>query len=636
MTDDAELELLRKRVAALEAELGALRDDQAMLRTVLETTPAFVLRVSLDGEITFINRLTPGYESRDPVGTSIYSYAPPDQHEVMRNAFETTRRTGEVTSFESIALSLGKPAWYWTVVGPIRQDGQLVGLTLIVTNITRVKNVELELLESRERLRTALDAGNVGVWRWDSVRDVVEWDDKLCAMFGVAPAEAPRTREQFLAMVSDDQRESLRLHIERALSTGVYLDYELRADVLGEVRWFVIKGGVVRDASGAVMGLLGGVVDDTMRRRLMEQVREAQKLDALGQLTAGVAHNFNNMLAAVVPALELAARDARPDVAPLLIEAKHTALRAAELIKQLMLFSLPEPRRPRRFESLEGVLERALSLCRSTFGREIAIDATGLELAANVLVDGLAMEQAVLNVLINARDALRGVDAPRARIDVTVEERGAKARQGAARELVVKVHDTGSGMDEKTRARVFEPFFTTKPIGQGTGLGLSTAWATARAHKGSLTCDSTPGVGTTFSFALPLDPTSAVLRAVASADVAAAGRGEVVLVIEDEGAVREAVATVLRKAGYAVITASSGEEGVRLFRERPAAVVLLDHSMPGQPPTATLAQLRELAPKLPIVSFSGLGTALPGATAHLDKPVDSATLLVAIRGALSG
>ncbi len=633
MRDDSEIERLRDRVAMLEAELDARSDSRAMMRTVLETVPAIVLRISLDGTIEFVNRILPAYEAHPPVGQSIYAFAPVDQHEVMRHAIETAQRTLEVISYESIALAPdGSRDWYWTVVGPILRESTLVGQTLICTNITGVKAAERALIESHERLAAALDAGNVGVWRWSSVRDLVEWDDKLCAMFGLSPEQAPRTRAGFLALVSDDQRDALSAHIDRALSSGIYLDFELRADLPGEVRWFVIKGGGLRDASGSVSGLIGGVVDDTERRRLVEQVREAQKLDALGQLSAGVAHNFNNMLGAIVPALEIAAREAGA-LSPILNDAKDTAMRSAELVKQLLQFSRRGPAHVPRPEALETVLSRAYALCRGTFAREITLTQRGFETASKVSVDGPHMEQAILNLLLNARDALEGVSASRARIEVSVDE--VTSTGAAPSELTLRFRDTGSGMDEATRRRVFEPFFTTKPIGRGTGLGLSTAWATVRAHRGSLTCDSTPGVGTTFSLSLPI--VGAVARArISPPEVASEpGRGELVLVIDDEHSLRRTLAALLSASGYRVVTAASGEAGVSAFRDERADLVILDQSMPGQPPSVTLSQLRCLAPAVPIISFSGLGDTLPEATLHLQKPVAAETLLAAIRTAMT-
>lgn len=632
MPDADEVEEFRKRVAALEDELAAHRDELAMLRTVTETMPALALRISLDGNIEFINHVLPEYESRPPPGHSIYSFAPADQHEVMREAIETVRRTGGVATYESIALAPdGTRDWYWTVVGPISQAGVLTGLTLICTNITRLKIAERAGLESHERLALALDAGNVGVWRWDSTRDHVEWDDKLCAMFGMTPDQAPTTRADFLALVSDDQRAALSAHIDEAMASGVYVDFEVRADLPDGVRWFVLKGGVAHDATGGVTGLRGGVVDDTSRRRLMEQVREAQKLEALGQLSAGVAHNFNNMLGSIVPALELAAKETRPALSAILGDAKDAAMRAAELVKQLMYFSRRDQARLGRPEPLSTVLRRSLALCRSTFAREITLTDEGLEHTAKVTVDGPQMEQAILNLLLNARDAVLDVPAARVHIEVTAEDVPGLA---TAPMVALRFRDTGHGMDEATRARVFEPFFTTKPIGAGTGLGLSTAWATVRAHRGSLTCDSTPGAGTTFSLVLPIDTSPVETKTKAEEVPEVRGRGERVLVIDDERALRQSVAALLEASGYRVVTAASGDEGVRLFRETPASLVLLDHSMPGQPPSVTLAQLRALAPGVPVISFSGLGAELAGATAHLRKPVDAATLLAALREAL--
>ncbi|MBK9032282.1 MAG: response regulator [Myxococcales bacterium] len=237
-----------------------------------------------------------------------------------------------------------------------------------------------------------------------------------------------------------------------------------------------------------------------------------------------------------------------------------------------------------------------------------------------------------MNLFINARDALQGVDSPRAQIEVIVERR--PGRVGAPAALQVQVRDTGAGIAPDIRGRVFEPFFTTKPIGHGTGLGLATVWASVRAHRGSISCDSAPGGGTTFTIQLPLDDRAADATPEGAPADATPGNGELVLIIDDEPALRQIIAALLTRAGYRVATAASGAEGVERFRAAPADLVLLDHSMPGQPPATTLAQLRALAPGLPIISFSGLGATLVDATAHLHKPVDSNTLLAAIRAVL--
>ncbi|MCA9675191.1 MAG: response regulator [Kofleriaceae bacterium] len=637
MTDDQELAALRRRVEQLEDQLREVAADHTALRRVLDSIPAVVLRVGLDGMIEYVNRVLPEYALRPPVGQSIYSYAPPDQHELMRAAIDEAVRTGDDASFESLALAPdGTRDWYHTIVAAVREGDEAIGVIMTCSSITRLKEVERALRESRERVALALDAGNVGVWRWDRRIDHVDWDDKLCSMFGVAPQDAPSTAEAFLALISEDQRDAMRAHIEASVASGTYADFELRVDTPDGVRWFVIKGGVIRDDGGAVVGLLGGVVDDTERRRLMEHVRESQKLEAMGQLAAGVAHNFNNMLAGIVPVVELAARDARPPLDELLAEARQSALRAAELVKSLMLVSRREPTgtaRPR--EALAVVIERAVQLCRRTFSRQITIETGDLSAAASTPVDAVQLEQALLNLLLNARDALENVASTRARITVTatrVELGGATGAPKAAVE--VRVRDHGAGMDEATRSRVFEPFFTTKPVGAGTGLGLTTAWTTIKAHGGTLTCESTPGVGTTFAFQLPIAEVADDAHADASVSDRTPSSDACVLVIDDDDTVCRATAAGLASEGYRVVTASSGEDGVRLSATHDVDVVVLDYSMPGLGPKATLELLRTRRPALPVILYSGLAAHLDGASAHVAKPATSEHLRAEIRRVL--
>jgi PAS domain S-box-containing protein len=622
VTTDAEIDELRRRVAELEQRVRAADDERATLRKVLDTLPAIVLKVALDGTIEYINHVQPAYQARPPVGESIYSYAPPDQHEVMRSAIDTAIHRGQLAEYESIALAPdGSRDWYHTVVAPVREGGRIVGVTLGCISITRLKTAEQALRESREQVALALDAGDVGVWRWDRTTDLVTWDKKLCSMFGLTPEEAPKTVAEFLALVSEDQRAAMSAHISSALTSGVYLDFELRADTPERTRWFVIKGGVLRDDSGEAVGLLGGVIDHTEHRRLIEHVREAQKLDAMGQLAAGVAHNFNNMLAGIVPVLEMAARETHGPLAGFLLDAQESALRAAELVKDLLLVGRGGPGhstgRPR--ERLSVVVERVVELCRRTFGRRIILEKSVADVANEVRVDGVQMEQALLNLLLNARDALEGVDEARISVTVALAEGGASSAS-AAPGVEVLVRDSGRGMDEATRTRVFEPFFTTKPVGSGTGLGLATAWATAKTHGGRLSCESTPGVGSVFTLWLPAATDASSDAPRASSPAPEEIKGARVLVVDDEDAVRRATALCLESLGYRVLLASSGVEGVRIFAEQPVDVVLLDHSMPGQSTNTTMRSFRSLSPDVPVVIFSGLPVEIEGASGHLAKP----------------
>lgn len=624
-------------LAALQAQVNALEAQVEWSRQLIETVPAIVMRVSLDGVIEYINRVLPEYASRHPRGQSIFSFAPADQHERMRAALERTRATLRPTSYESVAQAPdGQRDWYVTNVGPVLEAGRLVAFSLVSANVSRVHEAEARLAESRAKMQLALDAGNVGVWRWDMQSDAVEWDEKLDAMFGLLPHQSPRTVEQYLALVPVDQREAMQRHIARALETGLYPDFELRADLGQGPRWFIIKGGVLRDPDGRISGLLGGVIDVTERRQTEEQLRQAQKLQAVGQLAAGVAHNFNNMLAVILPALELFKANPRADAQELLDDALTSAVNAAQLVQQLMVFSRRPPAAGRR-ESLAEVVRRAVQLCRQIFEPWVALEVGALDAARFVEVDSSSMEQTVMNLLLNARDALEPGPQRATRIELSASfaDEGALRRrlpelEGTFVELLVR--DTGKGMDDATRARVMEPFFTTKPAGQGTGLGLSTAWATVRAHRGVLECPSEVGRGSTFRLLLPAGDAQ-VGGGRAATDVPE-GAGQRVLLVDDQDAVRRAQAALLTASGFRVLHAASGTEALEVAAREPVDVVLLDFSMPGLSAAETLSGLRATNAALPVVCLSGLDVTLDGATAHLVKPVGHELLVRTLLAAL--
>lgn len=633
MTTDAE---------ALRTELARLQREQAWQRTILSTAPAVVMRLSLDGVIEFINRVQPEYEARHPLGRSIFSFAPADQHEVMRAAMERVTRTLLPSSFESAAEAPdGTRDWYASTMGPILDEGRLVGLTMVSVNANRARQAEEALQVSQASLKLALDAGNVGVWRWDQRTDLVEWDEKLTAMFGLEPNQHPRTVADFLGIVPENQRQAMGAHIQRALETGLYPDFELEVPLATGTRCFIIKGGILRGAHQEVRGLLGGVVDVTERRRMEEHLRQTQKLEAVGQLSSGVAHNFNNMLAVILPALELARAEARGATASLLDDALTSATNAAQLVRQLMVFSPTRARALSRQEPLSDVVRRAVELCRRTFGRHLEWELGELEAARHATVDSAEMEQVVMNLLLNARDALAG-ELPRPpRISLSSlrltepEVRRAHAEASGAW-VELRVEDNGTGMDATTRRRMLEPFFSTKPAGRGTGLGLTTAWATVQAHRGFLDCESQLGRGTRFSLLLPATASAQPLASAAPpAPTRSLGAGRVVLLIEDEEAVRRASAAVLSAAGFEVLLAASGEEGLRLAAQAPVDAVVMDYSMPGLSPQECLAALRRADPGLPVLCLSGMGLTLEGVTAQLVKPVSRAELLAAVEAALS-
>jgi nitrogen-specific signal transduction histidine kinase/ActR/RegA family two-component response regulator len=405
----------------------------------------------------------------------------------------------------------------------------------------------------------------------------------------------------------------------------------------GSVRWIMSSGDVVHE-DGKVVRILGCNIDVTEHHQLEERVRHAQKLEATGSLTAGIAHNFNNLLAAILPALELVAPEAPANLRDVVGEAIHAARRAAELVRELMTFAGQRRATMRRPESVASLVERAVGICRSTFDRRINLEADVPGPGLLIDCDAGAIEQVLVNLMLNARDALHEVRDHRARVTVEVSQIEApEAIQRAAAFVRIRVSDNGAGMTEAVRQRMFEPFFTTKPVGQGTGLGLSTSYAIVREHGGTIECESEPGRGTRCSVLLPRyegkprarQPTPATPNIRAGAHV---------LLVEDEAPIRKVVTRLLESVGHRVTAlGGTGEALARLPDLGDVSVVLLDRSMPDGLGETIIPDLRRAMPGARILLFTGQDVE-PVVEALADgvlaKPVTSEDLLRAVHTAI--
>jgi len=382
------------------------------------------------------------------------------------------------------------------------------------------------------------------------------------------------------------------------------------------------------------------VSEITARERLDQQLRQAQKMEAIGQLAGGVAHDFNNLLVGILGSAELLQRERvseveRRELAGIILGASQ---RAADLTRQLLAFSRREPPARERVDvgALVAEVERLLG---RTIDPRVRIEVNSLEGEASVLGDASELQNALLNLGLNARDAMPGGGR------LTYRVRQASAHEVADsqlsdplppdRYLAVDVEDTGLGMTESVLRRIFEPFFTTKAFGHGTGLGLAAVYGTVRRHGGAIFVESVPGSGSRFTLLLPRasGPGEAAGGVRESADVVP-GRG-VVLVVDDERAVGEMCSMMLESLGYEVLLATSGEEGLDVLRRERSRVglVLLDMMMPGKSGVETLVELRALDVAVPVVMSSGFGHPLDqrrvlelGVAETLPKPFSLAQL----------
>jgi PAS domain S-box-containing protein len=635
--------------------LAALSEsgEGSVIGAMLRAAPSFIGVLTTDARVVLVERHGVALTG---VG-SLQSYLADDAYAHLRACIDdiVARRAAGACELV-VRLPDGSPAWFEVHGAPVMDGERVLGVVMVAHDLSRFIKDQRALQESEEKLRLAVDATGMGLWSWDAIRDEVVWDRRMCEIMRVT--KGPRNRSEYMAMVHPDDAERLSGVIARALIGNTYDAIEHR--VLcgdGTVRWVLSCAQVIRGPDGRVTRLMGGQLDVTERRQLLEQLMLAQKMEAVGQLTAGIAHNFNNMLMAILPTLELVSAQLEEPWRSFVTDAQHAGRRAAEMVRQLVTFAGPgvgdtsparamvAPGGDRAVEPAIKLVEHAATMCRELFQRHIDITVRDRSDGAYVRVNGGQMEQAVVNILLNARDAVVAARHESSTIEVVVDHVPAAAAHDHAREagvpaggdlVCVRVRDEGVGMSEAVRARIFDPFFTTKPVGRGTGLGLATTYAIIRDHEGFLRCESEPGRGTTMELYLPMARPPARERRRPPSRPPGPG-SERILVVDDEPTLRRLVGYILADAGYQVVDAGDGAEALAaLHRDPDIALVLLDRSMPGLPGDVALARIRELAPRVRVVYFTGQSGAPEGVSpdATVAKPIAAEDLLRTVRHVL--
>ena len=410
-------------------------------------------------------------------------------------------------------------------------------------------------------------------------------------------------------VLSEDARAEARRLADAVRRTGRGVFESVHVDRAGGELPVLMDVTAVRDDDGTLLYFAGNVQDLSERRRAEDHVRQAQKMEAVGRLAGGVAHDFNNMMMIIIGFADflchaIEADDPRRRDAE---EIRKAAERAAGLTRQLLAFGRQQMVRPQVVD-LNGVVRDMELMLRPLLGEDITL-VTSLPPVGAVRADRGQLEQVLMNLALNARDAMAGGG------QLALETRSVELREEegyrrfgleipAGRYVRLVVRDTGEGMNAETKARIFEPFFSTKPPAQNTGLGLSVVYGIVSQSGGYVTVDSQPGQGTTFTIWLP--EAEGTTEKVAQPDAAPARGTERILVVEDETAVRVLAARVLSEAGYTVLEASSGREALELVSGGAGVdAVLTDVVMPDMGGAELAEHLRATAPTLPILFMSG-------------------------------
>lgn len=482
-----------------------------------------------------------------------------------------------------------------------------------------------ELEAARQSLEIALAAAEMGSWDIDLVGGQTYRTPRHDEIFGYDELQPDWSIGRFLGHVEATQRNRINDVFSAALEQGA-LEFECGiVDVLGRHRFISVKGRVRYDAAGTPIRMTGVISDITARKAADEQVAQAQKMDAIGQLTGGVAHDFNNLLTPIVSSLDTVRHRLKDDPrSQRLVDAGlQAAERAAALTHRLLAFARRQALQPRAVD-VGALIDGIVELIRRSLGPTIEI---ALEVPRHLpaaLVDPNQLELALLNLAINARDAMPGGGRLTFMVSTAVvaAHDGAGLHPGAY--LCIRAADTGVGMDRTTLARATEPFFSTKGVGKGTGLGLSMVDGLAAQSGGTLRLSSAPGQGTAIELWLPATDETPPAGNERVAEPARARRPAKILLVDDEELVRSATADMLRDIGYQVLEAGSGREALAVLKSgADLEAVVTDYLMPGMNGGELIGEMRRTAHLLPallITGYAAAGDDVPGDVARLSKP----------------
>ncbi|MFH1998750.1 MAG: PAS domain S-box protein [Planctomycetota bacterium] len=487
-------------------------------------------------------------------------------------------------------------------------------------DITGRKKAEQALKESETRLRIAGQAAYDLIYEWDTTTDTLEWFGDIDSLLGFEPGVISRNIRAWLQLIHPDDRKLLEgaVELHRVSTKPIQFEYRvLHKD--GHYRYWKDHALPICHADGRPYRWVGVCTDITERIRaeeerakLQAQLTQAHKMESVGRLAGGVAHDFNNMLNVILGHAELALESLPPEN-PLhshLHEIQNAAQRSADLTRQLLAFARRQTVTPRVL-NLNETIDSMFKMLERLIGEDIDLLWQPAPALEPVHVDPSQIDQLLTNLVVNARDAIEGVGK------ITIETGQARFDEGycamhpgfvPGSYVMFAVSDDGRGMDMETKAQIFEPFFTTKNVREGTGLGLATVYGIVKQNNGFINCYSEPGQGTTFRIYLPVYVAEKAARPVEKDEAEPQARGhETILLVEDESAILNLGTQMLEMQGYRVLSASTPGEAIRMAEEHAGEIHLLitDVVMPEMNGRDLSRRLLSLYPDLKCLFMSG-------------------------------
>jgi PAS domain S-box-containing protein len=602
--------------------LGVARDvserkrSEARLELIADSAPAYIVHCDTERRYTFVNRAYAARFGLTPdqvVGKHIWDVVGKEGYTRLQQHVDRVLAGHRVEFEMQIPYDSIGPRFIHCAYAPqLGPDGDVQGLVAVITDIGERKRAEAALRESDARLELAQGAAGLTIWEWEPDTGVTTYTPEFCDLYGLPPGSPGLTYQEWRERVHPDDRARVIEDLEAALTGTRTYDTEYRVvwdD--GTVRWIASRGRMLPDVPGRPARMIGVNFDVTRRREAELQLRQLDRLETVARLAGGVAHEANNQMTVVSGAATFILRqeDLPESVREDAVYIQQAAERTAAITQQLLAFSRRQVLQARVLD-LNTAIRGFEAIIRRTVGEDIQVRLGLAPEVGRVRMDEGQLQQVLLNLTLNARDAMPaggtlGFETRDLRVErPSAEAHGVSLRPGHYVEL--RVSDTGIGMNAQTLAHIFEPFFTTKGVGRGTGLGLSTVYGIVKQSNGYVFAESVPGQGATLRILLPAetDPLSPPgPRSGGGAD----GRGETVLVVDDESVVRAMMVRSLREAGYRVLDAENAQAALERARAHagPIDVLVTDLAMPGMRGRELARTLAQVQPGLRVLFVSG-------------------------------
>jgi PAS domain S-box-containing protein len=611
----AALERARAQTEKIQAE-AALAASERRFRSLVQNSSDLVVIVAPEGTILYASdsaRRIVGYEPAALLGTRLLDYLSEGDHEPVQGLLQNANGKPSVSGPVEFTMrhADGSSVWLEAVGSNLLHDATIRGIVLNARDVSERKRADRALRESEERYRDLFDNASdlVCMTAPDGSLLYVNQAWKLGAGYG----DDDINQLQLQDILQPDCRSHYQAVLQRVLA-GERLDHVELVFMPKEGQAITVEGNLSCTFKDGQPSVVRGIYRDiTERKRMEEHLRRAERMQAAGKLAGGVAHEVNNMMTGVIGFSEFLLRSLDPDDPRRedVEEVIKAGTRAADVTRQLLAFTRQQFLRPQVVE-INAIVSEMEKMLRRSLGEDHQLELRLSSNAGQLRADRGQLEQVLLNLVLNARDAMTGhgrvtIETAPATWDAAYAERHGGVDIPLGRYVMLAVTDTGCGMDAETQSRIFEPFFTTKMVGQGTGLGLSTVYGIVKQSGGFVWVYSEPGQGSVFKVYLPEASAPRVLDQGVEAAQPPAGGSETVLVVEDEEIVRNLALRGLREHGYTVVEARNGAEALAYVREHPGAVdlVISDVVMPEMGGRELGQSLTLFDPDLPVLYISG-------------------------------